>query len=177
VSHGYDGNGSGGAVRIIAGSLSGSGSIVATGETNGKSGGDGRIRLETLSGGADLKPAPSTPIEPPSDPVMIWPPDTAPSVRVISIGSYNVPADPQSSLGPAPPDLRFFSAAPLTATIETKNVETANAKVTLRVTPKHGAAFMVDATYVSGNTQTALWTAHVSVPQGFSAMQPRVDPK
>ncbi|MBE0566630.1 MAG: hypothetical protein IH621_11760 [Krumholzibacteria bacterium] len=49
------------------------------------------------------------------------------------MGTNAVPVDPRASLGPALADLRFDSAAPLTVTIETRNVETANATVTLLV--------------------------------------------
>jgi hypothetical protein len=173
-----EGCGSGGAVRIMANALGGTGIIRAIGGIAGStSGGDGFIRLEALSVGGNLNVLPATAVEPPTSPVTLWAPTTAPSVRVVSVGASAVPSDPSSSLGPAPADVRFYSAAPLTVTIETKNVDTVNSKVTLRVTPKYGPAVLVAATYASGTTATALWTAPVSVPQGFSAMQPRVDPK
>lgn len=172
-----NGGGSGGAIRVVCGTLAGTGSLDARGGINGHPGGEGRIRLEAQSGGGSLVLTPGVPVEPASNPALVWAPETVSGIRVVSVGSNAVPADPRASLGPAPADLRFDSAAPLTVTIETRNVETANATVKLLVRPKYGDGMDVEASFASGTTETALWTAQVSVPQGFSAMQARVDPK
>jgi len=167
-------DGSGGAIRLVATALAGSGRLSALGND---SGGEGRIRLETLSGGADLQMTPLSVIEQASDPVIIWLPETGPQCRIVSIGSNAAPADPRSELGPLPADIRFYSAAPVPVVIETKNVDTSAAKVTLLVRPRHGSGSNLDASYTSGDNNTALWTVELTIPQGYTAFQARVDPK
>ncbi len=80
-------DGSGGAIRLVAETISGTGQLRALGNTYG---GDGRIRLEP-----DTTAAPSLSIEPspsagrPAAPVLLWPPEEASSVRIVSVGGHD----------------------------------------------------------------------------------------
>lgn len=165
--------GSGGAVRIIANTLAGAGSINCTSSYAG----DGRIRLEANGGGGSLVLLPPTTVDAPPSPVLLWPPTTAPTVKIASINGTAVPADPTANLGPAPADMRFYSAAPVPVVIQTTNVDPTLANVTLRILPRYGPEVTQTAALTSGNTASATWTVQATIPQGYCSLQPRADPK
>ncbi|HOC30855.1 MAG TPA: hypothetical protein PKK84_01260 [Armatimonadota bacterium] len=177
-------SGSGGAIKLIADIVTGSGTLDASSH-DPSWGGKGRIRIEAntipTSSTLNIAPEPSKQL-PPDDPVLLWPPDNAPTARVVSVGSVPVPVPDTtkellSNLGPGAADLAFTNASLIPVIIETKNINPATSVVTLRMTPRFGNATPVVASFTSGDTTSALWVATVILPQGYTAFQARVDPK
>jgi len=169
----YTGNdGSGGAIRLVAGTVAGSGQLRALGTTWA---GKGRIRIEpetTASPNLSVDPSPSA--GRPADPVLLWPPEEASAVRIVSVGGENVPADIRSQFGAAADVLPDIASAVVPVIIETKNVPT-DAVVNLRIAPFTGAPTIVRATLVGGNTVLATWKADISPVPGTTALVARVE--
>lgn len=165
----------GGAIRLVAETITGNGRIEANGGSSNYSagGGAGRVRLESNSYTGTIVTSPVANAVQPDNPVLIWPPATAPTVRVVSIGGASAPADPRALL--TGPDLTLSNVASGNIVLETQNVET-NASVVVRVTPKYGAPFSVNATLTSGNATLATWTAsNVTLPADYFVVQARTE--
>lgn len=185
-SHGgeswYTGGGSGGAVRLIAAQLEGSGTISAMGNSgrdgNGPQqdfiGGDGRIRLEAASYLGSLHCVPATQVVVPSEPVQLWPPATAPLVRIQSVGATDAPADPRANMGAAAADVSLIESGDTEVVIQSVNVPPV-ATMKLRITPRQGLATVITATFESGDFNEGLWKATANLKDGFSALQAYVE--
>ena len=122
--------GSGGGVRIVANILEGTGKINCVGRaTTYGYGGFGRIRIERVTNANTITtvPDPSVITLSPGDYPAIWLPINGPSLRILSIGSTNVPADPKAGFGTIGPDVALpsttltpcakIAAGPLTTTV------------------------------------------------------------
>ncbi len=182
---GYDGypqdtaGGSGGGIRLVSDTLSGTGTITALGGGGYKAGGLGRIRIERVVNDNTLQVTPdasllalteeSTPI--------IWPPDGAPTVRIVSIGGESAPDDPLASFGTTGADVVLPEVSTTQVLIETENVEEAS-QVQVRVTPRFNSTYtLVDATVdtiVSSDPLIIHWVADLPVNVGYSAVQVKV---
>lgn len=163
--------GSGGAVRLVAHTIAGAGTIDVTGglTTNpALKGGSGRIRVE-----AEIPPSMLTyfpiaaaptlsigsPALPPAE-ALIWPPSTLPTVRIVSIDSLPVPADPKATNDPATADLQVHTLA-VQVLLETENVPT-NGSWTVSVRAVATSAFSVTST-ASWNPMTQQWEATLNL--------------
>lgn len=165
-SYGYSGsgNGSGGAIRIVADAVTGSGTLNA--------GTDGRIRLEANSVSGNVVTLPQTIAVPPAVPPTIWPGNDAPTVKVVVVDASSAPAVPTAPLDLAA-DIGISTNGATVVTIQTTNFPTAGL-VEVRSAPKFGAsAFWTTATYQSGDSNVATWTATVTFPSGFTTLQAR----
>ncbi|MBA5868083.1 MAG: hypothetical protein GDA67_15430 [Nitrospira sp. CR1.3] len=175
--------GSGGAIRMICDSLSGTGQLRAT-PTGSATGGSnkGRIRIEINQGGiASSDPAYSQGVV--GSIAQLWPEDVvadSPSTRVVSLGSNNVPTDPQASFEFPYADVNTATSGAQTLVIECKNIPTGldpigvqawNVKA--RIVPRSGTVQNITASYVSGDYSLSTWEAQVTLPTGFSAIQVR----
>jgi hypothetical protein len=180
----YAAGGSGGAIRIVADGLAGVGTVRARGgaannQAGGGTGGAGRIRLERVTNDSSLTiiPDPSVVSLAPGATALIWPPANAPTVRVVSIGGVDAPADPRPHFGAAGPDVALPAAASTAVVVETTNVEEAS-QVQVRATPRSGGTFtVVNATkdsVVSADPLTLRWIANLPVATGYSAVQVKV---
>jgi hypothetical protein len=174
--NGYSGIGfgSGGAIRLVADRLGGSGTLDATsGNTIRNDTGMGRIRLEASESSQALSPFPVVPIVPPANPPQIWPADAAPTVRVLTVDGKPLPADPRAALGPPAADQDIATEGDSIIEIETTNLDPANAQVIVRLTPRVGDALRLFATFKEGAMARALWAATANIPPGFAAIQVR----
>lgn len=180
----YRGAGSGGGIRIIAGYLLGNGRIEATGAALYRStGGDGRIRIERISvdessGAMQIVPAPSVNRLLENETPLIWPPDSAPQVKILSVGGKVVRDDPRASFGALGPDVSIAETKTTNVVVETVNVEEA-AEVFVRITNRNAdhqevAASSDTKEVVTRSPLTIRWTVSVPVELGYSAMQVRV---
>jgi len=165
------GGGSGGAIRLIApvientasnASLSARGghgySFSGTGEAS-----YGRIRLEAFQQkftGGTIDPAPFF-----ATPGPVFPPASAPSVRIVSIGGVSVPANPTASF--ISPDVTLDNAATITIQLAGSKVPVGTV-VHLTLTPETGAIVNVDSTPLAGTFDSSTATASVTIPHGFS---------
>lgn len=175
---GKSGSGSGGGIRIVSDILSGNGSILANGGSSGIGGGAGRVRIERVINSATIVPTPDPSVVDlaPSATALLWPPTSAPEVKVLSVGDTNAPADPKAGFGTFGADVALPSASTTTVIIETTNVEAAST-VKVRATPRSGANFSeVDATptIITNSPLVIHWTASVAVATGYNAVQARV---
>ena len=155
--------GSGGGIRIIANRVAGAaGGLSAQGGAGYGgvyAGSVGRIRVEantialTGSSGPDF-----TWLEPlDNDTAVLWPPDSAPRIRVVTVGTQPVPADALGQFNP-PGDLLLVTTDPQPVVIQASNVPLAW-PVTLRVTQRNGVSSTINATLVNGDEQSSTWQA------------------
>ncbi|MFH0729309.1 MAG: hypothetical protein V2B19_23575 [Pseudomonadota bacterium] len=165
----YSGVGSGGAVRLVADSFGGKGTVST--DARDASAAKGRVRLEanTVTGTVNFYPV--TDVMAPDDPVLIWPPDAAPSVTVVSIGQIQAPTDPHASLEVGQTDVVIDHTETTQIRLQTLNVDTVDGTVRVRVSPRSGDAFLVNAVFNSGTRELATWIAEATMPDGFFVVQ------
>lgn len=162
------GIGSAGAVRMVANSLKGGGSVFADRSTQG------RIRLEAVdSSNSGLQTYPATIVVQPDSPPTLWPSVGSPSVKLVSVSGITLPPDPKSDLGVNGGDVRFTNSSLATVLIETRNMP-ASAKVKVHVSPKLtsvGAVTHLAARLPGGNTNLTTWQVRTNLPSGFFTLQ------
>ncbi len=168
---GKGGKGSGGAIRIMATSFKGSGSLQACTFTYDdgnciKKYHDnlpGRIRIETDSttyiGVAQPQFVADTPA-----PVFL---SNVPSLKFVSIGGTNVPANPTGK-----GDVSFPStlANPVTVQLATTNVPPGNT-VTVKLVPAIGLPIEIVSPAITGTTASGTASVQLTLPQGASTLQ------
>ena len=163
--------GSGGAIRLIASTVSGS---VASGwesEGNLFALPDGRVRIETNSLQTSIRTSPETIGVPPANSPIIWPAANAPKARVISVDAAAAPADPTSPLIAAA-DVAIQNNAPVNILIETRDFPIEGV-VQLAVIPKFSPRSWLTATRINGDINVATWRVTTTLPQGFVTLQAR----
>lgn len=170
------GGGSGGAIRLIAEELAGVGTLSAIGGTSpsGFTGGNGRIRLEANTVGHSWSILPRTSAFAPDVPLLIWPPDTAPTVQITSVASSAVPANPTGST--SLPDFTLVGTTGFEVFLQTVNAA-ATAVVELKLVRKHGADLVLPAVLdPPGQTGPILnWkTAEITPGDGVGVLQAKV---
>lgn len=185
---GYVGaGGSGGGVRLIGDTITGTGSIRADGGVGVSTvadGGAGRIRVEANDIDKTITSSPPYSGALPNDPIQIWPPDdVAPSVAVTEVqftspdGSPQPPvippSDPRSNYTHPEADVSIDTVQPATIVIAATNVP-ASWEVKVRIVPRFGQDTTADATCASGNDPCTQWTAQAAIPRDMvSAIQVR----
>lgn len=157
------GQGSGGAIRLIADSVIGSGTL----DTRN----NGRLRIEANNVSGNIITYPQTIAVAPSTPPTIWPGNDAPTVKVTAVDSSTAPAVPTAPLDLAA-DVGVSTNGASTVTIQTTNFPV-NGTVQVRAAPKFGTAAWTTAVFQSGNATAAIWTATVTFPTGFTTLQAR----
>lgn len=173
----FGGGGSGGAVRCVAQRLEGSGVAQAVGGAAALSpGGSGRIRFEANEFSAPPPgTAPQASVTAPGNPILIWPPADAPSLRVTQItpmggSAINAPADPRPAGGI--PDVVLNTNQPVIVSIAATNVPL-DWPVIIRVVPHGGASFSVNAAPLAGTLAASTTSAQVTLPPGTCSIQLR----
>lgn len=166
--------GSGGAVRLLAERIEGSGSISARSLNDFNDiGGYGRIRIETKDYAAKLKLLPYTVSTLPDAPPLIWPRAGSAETRILSVAGRKVPIDPRASLEANGADVSLQDDQPVDIVVETKNMDIDTTVVNIRITPLHGSAQMVIAKFTSGTKSQATWIATTKLPINFATIQAR----
>lgn len=160
--------GASGAVRIVANAIQGSGTIDASGLDAPTV---GRTRMEANSISPTLNIFPSTAAVAPGTTPVLWPPDNAPTVTIVSVDTKQAPADPRAEISTSS-DVQIQNNGPVNITLKTQNLP-AQGAVSLRVTPKYGDATTLAATFVSGDMNEATWQITTTLPQGFCTLQAR----
>jgi len=104
-------------------------------------------------------------------PPVIWPEDATPAVKIISVGPATVSNDPLADMIEEP-DVRITpdQAQNLTITIAAQFVPL-DWTVSVRLVPRSGADSVVNAIFQSGDATASVWTAQLSLNDGFSALQ------
>ncbi len=158
--------GSGGAVRLVANQIAGSGSIQASSQFN-----PGRLRLEANTASASLSLNPPTAIVSPT-PLVIWPDASAPTVKVISVAGQSAPLDPKAEISAVASDLTIANSSPVAILLQTSNFPT-NGTVNVYVKPRNAAQSILPASYVSGTTNLATWQLTTTLPVNHTVIQAR----
>lgn len=175
--YGIGGGGSGGAIRIVAPVVDGDGEFSVGGSANGlcsycATGSGGRIRLETFdyqftgtqSGSGDMVL---------STPGVIDMPETAPTLRVVSVNGVPVPANPRGYFDPA--DLRIDATEAVPFEIEAPNVPLGTV-VDLSMVSEVGETTTFSVMLEGKNAQgIPVATVHAGVPHGFSRLYIQAD--
>lgn len=171
--------GSGGAIRLIASTITGAGGLYANGgcinesgsrrrfcgsDGNNQYGGaPGRIRLEA---DAITFTGPSQPAYSKDLPGSVFIAG-APSLRIASVAGVAVPAQPT---GNADVSLPASTTAPVSVVFNTVNVPTGNT-VLLRVVPAYGNVTEALSPAISGSAEAGSTSVSVTLPQGPSTLQ------
>ena len=159
--------GSGGAVRLVASSVTGAGIIAC--QRDGATA--GRIRIETNGLSPSLQMFPETIGIPPANPPVIWPAANAPTAKVVSVDAVNAPADPHAPLV-AGADVAIQNSNQVNILIQTNNFPIEGV-VQLNITPKFGGRTTLQAARISGDINSAIWRVQTTLPQGFVTLQAR----
>ena len=175
--HAHPGNGfaSGGAIRLIAGQLTGNGSLqTGTGYDSG------RIRLEATNTAGlnfNLNPSvnPLTLLASPF-PLTIWPATNAPIVQVMTISNVNAnltaPVDPKAALGGGQDDLAIATTTAVTIGLQTSNFPT-NGTVNVYIKSLSAGQTVLPASCISGNSNSANWQLVTTLPVNHTVIQAR----
>lgn len=168
------GTGSGGAIRIIANTVTGGGLLNAgpRGTSDRNAGGAGRVRIEANTFGTWGSAQPAASLATVGPVAKLWPANTDPSVKIATVNAINAPSDP----GPAfqSPDVNLGNAGTYTVVIEARNVPTNGTwTVSLRGVPAQGDAVVYPCTFTSGNQAVSFWSANVPFTNGMQVLQAR----
>lgn len=167
-SHAYA---SGGAVRMIADSLTGGGLIQATSQFNSP----GRIRIESRTNSLTgvISPVPSVKVLAGPDDVQIWPNSTHPRLTIVQVDSVDTPDDPLASLELSRADVGITRVGTTKVRLESLNVP-ANWSVEVRaVKTSTGQGEVALATEIQRTGNAAIWEANITFPAGFTMLQAR----
>ncbi|MCX6876785.1 MAG: hypothetical protein NTW21_23685 [Verrucomicrobia bacterium] len=159
-------SGSGGAVKLIANHVTGTGSLdaAATGRT--------RIEANTLS--PTVLSNPITIAVAPGTAPTIFQSNNSPTVKIVSVDGTAAPADPTAPLINSA-DIAIQKNTPVTIVLETRNFATAGAVVAVRIANKFSIpATTVNATLDSGGTSVlSTWRVSTTLAPGFVTLQAR----
>ncbi len=136
------GGGSGGAIRLVASILKGSRGIRADGGSFISGGNDGRIRIDLTTANQYVGQAiPSPTINSPGEPIVLFPP-LMPTLRILSIGGFPLPAQPTAAANTSDIALPAQSLVPgfypVNVELEATNVPSGTMAKVL-VGPQYGA--------------------------------------
>lgn len=173
------GSGSGGAIRVVSDSLAGGGSVKCLGGAAQYVGGLGRIRIERVNNNNTITvtPDPSVISLSLGDTAVLWPPNGAPEVKIVSIGGQNIGPDPLASFGTYGADAVLPQTTSTQVLIETTNVEQASQLKVRGTLRSNGGYTEVNAAVSSVVSTTPLvirWTATLPVQVGYAAVQVKV---
>lgn len=158
-------HGSGGAVKLIANQVTGTGSLDAEAT--------GRVRIEANTLSATVTSNPPTIAVPPGTTPIIFQSANSPTVRIVSVDGVDSPADPMAPLVSSA-DIAIQKNTPVTIVLETRNFATAGAVVSVRVANKYGGAGLYNATLDSGGTSAlSTWRVSTTLSPGFVTLQAR----
>ena len=167
-------NGSGGAIRMIANQILGSGRIEASGGALNSGPAipyPGRIRLEANTTSDTLTLNPSTSAVLPS-PLVIFPGPSAPTVQVVSVSSIAAPADPKASISGSGDDITIARTNAVAIQLQTANFPT-NGTVNVYLKPLTGSQSILPASFVSGTSNSATWQLTTVLPINHTVIQAR----
>jgi len=160
------GGGSGGAIRLISPLISGTGILTALGgsgiEGSG-AGSKGRIRLESFLRDFTFQTDPLAKI---SVPGIVFPPDNAPAVSIVSIDGVSTPASPTGSF--IIPDVTIEEAvSSTTLQLEASGIPLGT-QINLKLFPETGLPLSAVSSALIGSVTTSSATAAVTFPHGLT---------
>ena len=162
VSGVQSGSGSGGAIRIVATTLQGEGTITAEEWLSGADGGHGRIRLEAENMLRTSNTVPFASISTPGVVLLA----NAPSIRIASVGGIAAPPSPTGHRDVVLPNL---TTNPVAVTFETANVPVGTI-ISLSAVPERGTPVTVNSDGVTGTQASGTDSASIDLPNGNSVL-------
>ncbi len=123
TQHGESGGGTGGGIRLVSETLTGSSAIRALGGAGWWSGHVGRIRIERVTNNnlISVAPDPSLVTLAAGATAVLWPPEGAPEVKILSVGGLAASADPRANFGTQGADVELPQTTSAEVLIETRN--------------------------------------------------------
>jgi hypothetical protein len=161
------GGGAGGAIRLVAGTIGGSGRLSAHLGAGARTGGFGFIRLEAFRhefNGTFNNGRGDTPVAR-SSPSALFLPASTPSVRAVSVAGVPVPPNPTGSF--EIPDVTINDGAAITIAVEARYVPVGTV-VRLHLFSENEGDQIVDSPPLQGTLEHSTATVSVVVPPGFS---------
>lgn len=160
-------DGSGGAIRLVADQILGSGRI----EAGSPGAYGGRLRLEANT------PSPSLSLNPPTafvspTPLLIWPEANAPTVKVISVAGQSAPLDPKAEISAVASDLTIANSSSVAILLQTSNFPT-NGTVNVYIKRRNSSQSILPASFLSGTTNLATWQLTTTLPVNHTVIQAR----
>lgn len=194
-SNWWSGNGSGGAIRLVANRTEGTARVNAIGYMDtagaypGVSSANGRVRVEAFddvahllsdlpTGGMGNTPDTEASHAVPSNPAQIWPANDAPVVQITKVNGVSVSTTPIGDILNNRSDLSIAQSAPIPIEITTYNVPL-TWHVRLHVTSKSGGDLVdpnkPEATPPASCPQAGpcVWTVTTTIPPGFVSLLAR----
>lgn len=169
--------GSGGAIRIVAESATGTGTLRAMPGTAAGSAvaGTGRIRVEANSNALGDPGNPVIVAAEAGPSATVWPTSTAPTISISLVDGQAAPSDPRAALTFGSTDIAMVNPNPVTIRLSCRNIPVPplSSQVQLRVIPKVGQDFVSNATFVSGDGGSSIWETTITLPNGAVVMQAR----
>lgn len=166
------GGGSGGGIRLIAETIQGTGLLQAVGASVG------RIRIEAVATNlSDIGNPPASFGTPPEFPrIFRVSGDGIPTIRNVTLGGQTIPADPWARVEFPAQDVTLAEEGSATLVIEAENVPPGST-VRARVVRPTGNAEVFTAEYTGDGAEPnqSLWSAGVTVSDGFSIIQVRAE--
>lgn len=161
------GSGSSGAIRLVADSITGTGSISASV--------GGRIRIEANTVTGTFFSNPQTSPVFPSVPVTLWPSEDNrfPVVKIVSIDGASAPLYATGAPMDVQADVDTTKAANAASTVILRTQRfSISGTVKLRAASKYSSTpILISATFQSGDVNEALWSATVTLPEGYTCLQ------
>ena len=158
------GAGSGGAIRLVAPTMTGAGSLEAFSGNNNLAA-PGRIRIEALQNtftGSSQGIARVTTLLP--APILL-PTSPQPQLRVVSVGGQTVPAHPRGVFTPA--DVTLNTTQAVAIQLEGRNIPPGT-PITVTVANETEGTQVVASPPLAGTAALSTSTVTVTVPAGFS---------
>lgn len=163
------GSGSGGAIRLVAPEIAGSGSLVARSEAIGcEAGSPGVIRLETSRGlfSGTTNPVASvsttmSPVAPGSTPPLV----NLPTLAISSVGGAGVPANPVGLFGVADVTIPLEITNPVTVTVVATNIPVGTT-FQVKLIPQAAAPTTLTSSASVGTFGLSTATATLNLPPG-----------
>ena len=174
---GYTTSGSGGAVRLIADTITANTAARvyarSLNSTLGFTGGEGRIRIEanTFTGSLNCTPNASI-VNLIGTPPVYWPPSNIPAVTIAKIAGADTPSDPWALLSDPDHYSTINTVQPIVVQINATNVPL-DWNVGLRIVPFVGKDSTVLATTVRGDETASVCEATITPKMGVSSLQVR----
>jgi hypothetical protein len=157
------GEGSGGAIRLVAPTMTGSGRLEAFGGLRSAS--PGRIRIEalqnTFTGSSDGVTRVTTLLPEP----ILLPTGPQPQLRVVSVGGQAVPAHSRGTFNPA--DVTLNTAQAVAIQLEGRNIPPGT-PITVTVANESEGTQVIASPPLAGTVALSTATVTVTVPAGFS---------
>ncbi len=157
----------GGAIRVVAPRILGTGQINALGPA---SQGNGWIALHANEVASTIQSFPDVVRLAPGPVAKLWRDEAEdPFCEIVSVAATPAPIDPQANMDTTA-DLIHAGDPTVQVTVETRNILTTGT-VLVRVAPKYGTVTFAPLTFQSGTYALATWSGTITLDQGHSALQ------